>query len=324
MSRVDLRNLAIPILQAPIGSVATVDLAAAVSNAGGMGSLALTWTLPDTAARLVQCLHSRTRAPFFVNFVLAFAPVAFDAVIDAGAPVITLSWGHAPHLIQRAHRQGVTVGVQVGTAEDAARAIGDGADFVICQGAEAGGHVQSAFELATLLPEVVRHAGSVPVVATGGLADGAGIRWAIGQGATAAMLGTRFVATAESAAHPSYKNAIVRAKGANTTLTYCFDGGWPGAAHRVIRNRTLERWEAAGSPPHGLRPGEGDIVATDPARGEIWRYDDMPAMQSMTGEVMDCCLFAGLGVDRILDTPSARELVEHLWNECRQEAYSKS
>lgn len=312
----DLRKLAIPIVQAPIGSVATVELAAAVSNAGGMGSLAMTWTSADNAARLVERLKSQTSAPFLVNFVVTFAPVAFNAVIEAGVPAIGLSWGHAPHLIERAHKRGITVGVQVGTVEDAAQAIRDGADFVICQGAEAGGHVQSAFELATLLPEVVKQAGGVPVVATGGLADGADIRWALREGATAAMLGTRFVATAESAAHTLYKHAIVAARGSDTTRTFCFDGGWLGAAHRVIRNRTLERWEAAGSPPHGSRPGEGDIVAIDSAGGEVRRYDDRPALASMNGAVMDCSLFAGTGVDRISDVPSAQDLVRRLWDEC--------
>ena len=316
MSMVDLRKLPIPILQAPIGSVATVDLAVAVSNAGGMGSLAMTWTSPDDAARLVVSIKSQTKAPFLVNFVLAFVPAAFDAVIDAGAPVISLSWGHAPHLIDRAHKRGVTVGVQVGAVKDATRAIGDGADFVICQGLEAGGHVQSTSRLATLLPRVVEQARGVPVVAAGGLADDADIRWAIGEGATAVMFGTRFVATVESAAHVLYKQAIVRSNASDTSRTFCFDGGWPRAAHRVIRNRTLNQWEAAGSPPHGFRPGEGDVVAIEPATGEIRRYDDMPPTASMTGEVMDCCLFAGTGVDRISDIPSAGKLVRRLWDKC--------
>lgn len=313
----NLRDLKIPILQAPIGSIDTVELAAAVSNAGGMGSLAMTWTQPEEASELVEKLGAETNAPFFVNFVLSLRPNSFDAVIEVGVPCITLSWGQAPKLIERAHRHGISVGVQIGTVDGARRAIDGGADFVICQGVEAGGHVQSTTTLATLLPQVVEQAGEVPVVAAGGLADGMDIRWALEEGATAVMLGTRFVATIESRAHPMYKDAIVQAKGSDTAYTLCFDGGWPYAAHRVLRNQTLQQWEAAGCPPSGSRPGEGDVVARDPSGSEVRRYDDAPALDSMTGDVMDCCLYAGLSAEKIRDIPSAKELIPRLWNECR-------
>lgn len=315
----DFGKLSIPVIQAPIGSVGTVDLAAAVSNAGGIGSLAMTWLLPDQAIRCVKSMKQRTNAPFIINFVLEFKAATFEAVVDIGVPAISLSWGHAPNLIDHAHKHGITVGVQIGSVEDAVRAIHDGADFIICQGMEAGGHVQSAIELENLLPRVVAEANDIPVVAAGGLADGADMRWALEKGAVAAMLGTRFVATRESAAHNLYKAEIVRACGDDTSLTYCFDGGWPRAAHRVIRNRTLDRWEAAGSPPPGIRPGEGDVIAVDSAVGEVRRYDDTPAMASMTGDVLDCCLYAGRGVDRISDIPDARELVFRLFNEYHHE-----
>ena len=313
----DFRNLSIPVIQAPIGSVGTVDLAAAVSNAGGIGSLAMSWLMPDHAIRFVKSMKQRTNAPFIINFVLAFEPTVFEEVVDIGVPAISLSWGHAPNLIDYAQKRGITVGVQIGSVEDAVRAIDDGADFIICQGVEAGGHVQSAINLECLLPRVVEEAKDIPVVAAGGLSAGADIRWALEEGAVAAMLGTRFVATKESAAHKLYKYEIVRACSEDTSLTYCFDGGWPRAAHRVIRNRTLDQWEAAGSQPPGLRPGEGDVIAVDSVVGEVHRYDDTPALASMTGNVLDCSLFAGRGVDRISDIPHARELVFRLFNEYR-------
>ena len=227
-------NLKVPILQAPIE--ATVKLAAAVSNTGGMGSMGLALTEPDAAVKLVDELRRITPHPFFVNFVLAFEPRAFDAVIEAGVPAITLSWGLAPDLIERAHRRDVSIGVQIGSVDGAKAAIADGADFVICQGVEAGGHVQSTTELSILLPQVLDIAKDVPVVAAGGLADERDVRCVLDQGATAAMLGTRFVATEESEAHPLYKNAIVAAEESDTVYTTCFDGGWPSAPHRVIRN----------------------------------------------------------------------------------------
>src|SRR5262249_4902020 len=153
---------------------------------------------------------------------------------------------------------GATVGVQVGTARAAQLAIEEGCDFVICQGLEAGGHVQSSTPLGELLAAVVNVAGEIPVVAAGGLADAADVRRVLNASAEAVMLGTRFVATHESRAHPDYKQALIESDGSNTVMTGCFDGGWPYAQHRVLRNRTLQHWEDGGCAPSGKRAGEGD------------------------------------------------------------------
>ena len=309
----NIRSLPVPILQAPIE--ATAPLAVAVSNAGGVGSIGLTWTETDAAARLVEEISTRTENPFFANFVLAFDPRAFDAVIEAGVPAITLSWGLAPELVERAHRRDVPVGVQVGSVEGARAAMATGADFIICQGVEAGGHVQSTTELSKLLPRVLEVADDVPVVAAGGLSDAKDVTWALGLGATAVMLGTRFVATAESEAHPHYKAALVAAKGADTVSTTCFDGGWPHAPHRVIRNQLFNAWEAAGCPSPGKRPEEGHVLSVSPSGGEIKTYHFSNPMADMdVGNVSEWCLYAGLGCEKIDDVPSVAELIPRLWS----------
>jgi NAD(P)H-dependent flavin oxidoreductase YrpB (nitropropane dioxygenase family) len=132
------------IVQAPIGSLAAVDLVSAVSNAGGLGSLALTWTDTSTAAKLVAAVRARTSAAFASNFVLAFEPSALTAALEAGVPVVTFSWGLPGPLVSTVHSFGAAVGIQVGTVEGAKRALGQECDFLICQGIEAGGHVQSS------------------------------------------------------------------------------------------------------------------------------------------------------------------------------------
>lgn len=307
-------GLRYPILQAPIGSVASVDLAVAVSEAGGMGSLALTWTKAAAARKQVAEIRRRTSRNFFVNFVLSFEPVALPAVLEAGAPVVTFSWGLPGKLVKQVHAAGAQVGVQVGTAAAARRAIEQGCDFVICQGVEAGGHVQSSTPLLELLEEVVELA-EVPVVAAGGLADRSDVARVLAAGADAAMLGTRFVATNESRAHASYKQALVQAAAADTVMTGCFDGGWPYALHRVLRNATLIRWEDDGCPPLGKRPGEGDIVAKTARAHPVHRYDDAPPTDEMSGDVLACCLYAGRGVGRIHDIRPAAELVASLGQE---------
>ncbi len=304
-----------PILQAPIGSLASVDLVVAVSRAGGIGSLALTWTDAASAARQVGAVKALTNAPFVANFVLAFEPIALSAALDAGVPIVTFSWGLPGPLVKSVHSAGAAVGVQVGTVDGAHRALDEGCDFIICQGVEAGGHVQSSTPLRILLPAVVAKAGAVPIVAAGGLADGADIAEVIRLGASAAMLGTRFVASMESHAHPAYKAALVAADSDATVLTACFDGGWPYAAHRVLRNSTLQNWESAGCPPSGRRPGEADVVARGQRGDVVRRYDDMPPHSRLDGDVLDCCLYAGTGVGRITAVRAADSLVKELWHD---------
>ena len=312
-------GLRYPILQAPIGSVSSIELAVAVSDAGGLGSLALSWTKPAAARELVSEIRRRTPRNFFVNFVLAFEPAALSAALEAGAPVITFSWGLPGALLKQVHSFGAQAGVQVGTAAAARRAIDEGCDFLICQGVEAGGHVQSSTALRELLPAVLEAAGEVPVVAAGGFADSTDVARVRAAGADAAMLGTRFVATHESRAHRAYKEALLAANAADTAMTGCFDGGWPHALHRVLRNSTLQRWEDDGCPPNGKRAGEDELIATTASGHGVRRYDDAPPTHDMSGDVLACCLYAGSGVGRIRSIEAAGALVETLGSEALDE-----
>lgn len=304
-----------PIMQAPIGSLASAELVAAVSNAGGLGCVALTWTGADAARRLVTEVKARTQRAFAANFVLAFAPTALTAALEAGVPAVTFSWGLPGQLVRIVRSFGAAVGVQVGAVEGAKRAFQDGCDFIICQGSEAGGHVQSSSPLRELLSAVVAEANGVPVFAAGGLADGNDIADVMLLGASAVMMGTRFVASNESYAHPDYKTALLAASAQDTVLTACFEGGWPHALHRVLRNPTLRNWEAMGCPPPGGRPGEGETLAEQKLGEPILRYDDTPPSVDMTGDILSCCLYAGTGVTKISEIQCAETLVTDLWNE---------
>ena len=310
-------DLRYPIFQAPTGGTAGPELCAAVSAAGALGAMALSWTDPETAIEQIQRVKQATGNPFQVNFALAFEPVSLPAALEAGAPVVTFSWGMPNAHIAQVRAAGAKLGIQVANRDSARRALDLGVDFLICQGIEAGGHVQSTTSLLRLLPQIVEEAESVPVVAAGGIADGAAIAEVLRRGAAAAMLGTRFVATQESRAHERYKKRLV--EGEDTSLTVCFDGGWPYGPHRVLRNETLEDWEGAGSPPVGKRPGEGDLLGHSAAGEPILRYDMAAPKMGTTGNVEGMCLYAGEGCRNIRDLPRAADLIERLWREAFEE-----
>jgi len=311
-----LLNLDIPLLQAPIGSCSNPVLAAAVSNAGGMGGIAGTWTAPDTLAAMVRDVRARTAKPFFINFALAFPCAGLTATLEAGAPVITFSWGLPDERAALVHSFGARFGVQVSTRTGAQRALDQGADFLIVQGIEAGGHVQATRPLEIILPAVVAVAGAVPVAAAGGIATGLAMARMMRLGAAGAMIGTRFVASEESLAHVRYKELLTESSADDTVHTICFDRGWPSAPQRVLRNATLDAWESAGCPPYGSRPGENDVLARRATGDTYLRYDDTPPLRDMTGRFDEMCLYAGTGVGDIDRVQPAGVLVEALWREC--------
>jgi nitronate monooxygenase len=311
----ELFDLKYPIFEAPHGSATSPELAIAVSNAGAMGALANLGS-PEEARSAVSKVRSATKRYFVVNFILRTEPTSLLAVLDAGAPIVQFSWGMpTKDMISAIRAVNARFGMQVTSAESARAALDLGADYLVCQGTEAGGHVQASRGLYAALAAVLAEARQKPVIAAGGIGNGQGIRQALFAGASAAALGTRFVATAESNAHPDYKSALLAAYAKDTALTNCFQDGWP-AMHRALRNRTFVMWDAAGCPTPGKRPGDGDVVATRPDGSKVFRYGSQAPPREFEGSVTECPLWAGLGVEFVKDLPAARELVERLWREC--------
>ena len=201
-----LFDLRYPIVQAPAGGA---DLAAAISNAGGLGHIALWGGTQDTAAENVSNLRKQTKRPFVVNYVLSFEPRSLPAALDAGAPIVQFSWGVPNNeSVAAIRRAGAKFGVQVGTVIGARAAVDAGADYLVAQGNEAGGHVQSSTPIADLLPLVLREAANLPVLTAGGVSTGHKLRERLLAGAAGAVIGTRLMATEESSAHPEYKRAL--------------------------------------------------------------------------------------------------------------------
>jgi nitronate monooxygenase len=305
-------DLEYPIFQGAQGGEA---LAIAITNSGAMGAVSLTWETPDDAFDLVTRVRLATKGSFYANFVLQLEPESLDSALEAGCPVVQFSWGiPTVEMVGKIRKAGAKLGIQVSSRQGAEQALSLKPDFLICQGVEAGGHVQATSQLFPTLREVLELAEDVPVVAAGGVSTGHDIRHAIKAGASGVVLGTRFMATEESDAHDIYKQNLVDAGENSTAYTICFNRYW-NATHRVLRNKTFLNWEAEGCPLPGSKPGEDDIVATHADYGPVMRYDPTPATQGYDGSIDEMALYAGEGVAKINDLPQARNLITRLWQE---------
>jgi nitronate monooxygenase len=312
-SLLDMLSIEFPIIQAPIGSAASPPLAAAVSNAGGLGMLALSWKDLPAIRREIRDTRELTSRPFGVNLVLEWDQrQRLDACLEEKVPVVSFSWGDPGPYLPAARSSGVKTMQTVGSAADARRAVGLGIDIVVAQGWEAGGHVLGQVATMALVPAVVDAVSPVPVVAAGGIADGRGLAAALALGAAGVWIGTRFLASEEAFVHHRYREAIFKARETDTVYTTLFDGGWPNAPHRVIQNSTVDHWRSAGSPLAGRRPAEGSVVAQFADGRPVHLYDDAIPLPGMTGEIERLALYAGQAVGLVNERKPAGRIVQEI------------
>lgn len=314
-----LLGISAPVIQAPIGSFSCPALAAAVSEAGGLGTLALSWDSPSSCREKIEATQALTRTPFGINLVLEWNQFErLSACLDAGVRIVSFFWGDASPYVARTHEAGAKSIVIVGSSEEARIAADSGADMIVCQGFEAGGHVRGVAGSIALIPSVVDAVAPLPVVAAGGFADGRGLAAALALGASGVWMGTRFAATSESLAHPAFKERLVSSGESDTQYLCLFDGGWPNAPHRVLRNSTVDDWNNAGRPGHGNRPNEKQNIAVSATGAEIFRYDDMPPVMGMMGDWEACALYAGQSTGLIYEVKPAGVLVRDIVHHARQ------
>src|SRR5207248_2494413 len=316
-----------PIFCAGMGTAAGPDLAAAVSNAGGFGVIGASAFLPDAIPGLIAQVRDRTTHPFGANFIIderdasdkdrAITRQQVSAAISERVAAIVLFWGDPAPYVEEAHRHGVRIIIQVGSTDEAKAAAAAGVDAVIAQGVEAGGHVKGTTSIWELVPATVEAIDPVPVLASGGIGDGAGIARALRLGAQAVSLGTRFVASDEAWVRPEYKRRIVSATAEDTVLGELYDLWWTGAPGRTLRNKTFAEWEAAGSPPSGQRPGEGTsighLTTSTGERVEWPRYAGAGTPKpDFDGDLDYAPLWAGESVSAVNDILPAGEIVRRL------------
>ena len=321
----DLLGISHPILCAGMGGAARPALAAAVSNAGGFGVLGCAGMAPATIAREVQQTRDVTEKPFGVNTIIAEdEPGDREWLVDQVAAIgelrvaaVVLFWGDPSPFVPVAHAHGVKVLIQVGSLAEAEAAAVAGVDAVIAQGVESGGHVRGTTSVWDLLPEVVRALDPLPVLASGGIGDGAGVARAIQFGAQGVSLGTRFVASDEAWAHPEYKQRIVDSRAEDTELNMLFDVGWPNAPHRTLKSsKTFIEWVRAGRPPVGSRPGEGIPIGRRRNQDGKWvdwpRYAVGPVPPDFDGDWEYAPLWAGESCSDVNDVKPVAEIMRDL------------
>jgi NAD(P)H-dependent flavin oxidoreductase YrpB (nitropropane dioxygenase family) len=246
----DLLGIVHPIVLGGMGTATTAPLVAAVSNAGGFGTLG---TSAFNAASLdteVASIRERTEKPFGINHLLfQIQEDMFAVTLSAKPRVAAFAWARKDQNLReyfrRAHDAGSTVMYMAGEVPEALRAADAGADVIVAQGTEAGGHVGWMASL-PLLPMMVKAVAPLPVLCAGGIANGRGLAAALALGADGVLLGTRLMATPEAPIHPNFKQAIVESDGHDTVLTEIPDLAsqrvWPGAMSRAQRNGFIERW----------------------------------------------------------------------------------
>ncbi len=311
-----------PVVQAGMGGgLATAELASAVSNAGGLGTVGF---VGDPRALHAELKRARERAPgrpIAANLLLPFAREAhFTACAEAGVDAVVLFCGSSPAGVARLHASGIPVLAQVGTPAEAKRALADGCDGLVAQGIEAGGHLLGVEPTIDFLRRALEVADGQPVLAAGGIASRDAAERALDTGAAAVVCGTRFLLTDECRAHPAYKRRVL---GARRTLdTLLFSLGWTDR-HRVVPNAATDRWCA-----HAER-GPAPVLALNKLSAPLMRrlppaaaaaalrrqrlalpfYGPMAPLAGMDERLLEVApLYAGrcaAEIDRVVDAASA-------------------
>ena len=234
----ELLGIQYPIIQGGMAWVAEHHLAAAVSEAGGLGLIGAANAPAEWVREQIRAAKNLTEQPFGVNIMLMspYADEVAQVVAEEGVKVVTTGAGSPEKYMEQWKQSGIRVIPVVASVALAKRRERCGADAVVAEGCESGGHVGESTTMA-LVPQVV-DAVQIPVIAAGGIADGRGIAAAFMLGAKAVQMGTRFIATQEAQVHESYKNQVLRAKDIDTRVT----GRSTGHPVRALRNEMTKRY----------------------------------------------------------------------------------
>ena len=289
----DLLGCDLPVVLAGMGGVARSELVVAITRAGGFGFLGMVRESPELIRAEVAKIRAVTARDFGVNLIPAatrpdLLEAEIAAVLDLRVPVVALFWDIPAELVRRLRAAGVLVVCQIGSTQEAEMAQDAGAQILIAQGVEAGGHVRGTTPRDDLVRSVVANA-KVPVLAAGGIVSGRDLVAALSIGAEGIVVGTALLATTESFAHDYHKQRVVEARQGETVLTQAFHVNWPpGANVRVLQN-PVTRGELGNPFTAGRR-----AIGREGGRN-IWLFSTDSPLKDMTGDFEKMALYAGTG-----------------------------
>lgn len=296
----ELLRIEHPILLAPMDLVADGQLAAAVSRAGGFGIIGGGYGDEAWLKREMDAAGDARIGVGFITWSMARRPQLLDMVLERRPPAVMLSFGDVQPHAEKIKRADALLICQVQTLEQALDAAVNGADVLVAQGAEAGGHgiSRSTFPF---IPAVADAVPNIPIAVAGGIGDGRGLAAALMLGADGVLVGTRFYASREAAGVQAAKNRMVMATGDRTVRGIIFDiarrNVWPAPySGRVLRNDFSEKW-------HGR---ETDLLQQQDKEAERF------AAARAAGDFDTAAVIAGEVVDLIADVPPAAEIVERM------------
>jgi enoyl-[acyl-carrier protein] reductase II len=301
----DLFGIEYPIFLAGMGQVAYAEVCAAVSEAGGFGTLGMVGASPDQIGAEMRKVRRLTKKPFGVDLLQALpdqVEAAIDVIIGEGAAAFIAGLGVPGPVIGRCHAGGVKVISMCGTVRHAQSAEAAGCDVVVAQGTEAGGHTGKVATMA-LVPQTV-DAVRIPVLAAGAIVDGRGLAAALALGAQGIWMGTRFIASREARAAQQFKERILEAQGTETIVTRCYSG----KPMRVISNPYVEEQERS---PEAIKRFPEQLIRS--AMAGVMNYVDDAAT-----DPHKTCMPAGQGIGAIGDILPAGEIVARVVREARE------
>jgi len=246
----DLLSIEHPIIQAGMGEFTSAELVAAVSNAGGLGSLGCAYRSVEEISVELEATKQLTSQPFAVNhLMLTLDEDAFSLTLDAKPKLISFAGGDPGEFVKRAHEAGILVIHQVHTVQQAYQAAEREVDVIIAQGSEAGGHGGTVSAM-SLIPQVVDAVKPIPVVASGGIADGRGLAAALALGASGVNIGTRFLASEEAPVNKAWKQMILQAESEQAVIFEAWNdimpplrGGGYKTRLRALRTPYIDHWQ---------------------------------------------------------------------------------
>jgi NAD(P)H-dependent flavin oxidoreductase YrpB (nitropropane dioxygenase family) len=313
-------GLTTPIVNAGMAMIARPALAAAVCEAGGLGTIGSDINPPDVLRDLMRQTKTLTKRPFGVDLIGDFVTDEHIAVLIEEQVALAIFFWTLPtrEHVARLKQAGIKIWMQVGRVAEAEQAAALGADALIVQGAEAGGHNRAEASTMTLFPRIRRRFSGLPLLAAGGIVDGTTMAAALVLGADAVWCGSRFLASQEAEAHRAYQDRVLSADVGDTAILSIYGPEWPDQAMRAIVNDGAR--VALGREAEAIREAEGQLIGSTVLNGQtipVPRYSAILPTRDFDGDIEQACLTAGQSAGNIDEVLPAGEIVRRMTNEAK-------